>query len=207
MKTIFVIYGAKGSGKDTCFEILRDNIGGHFVAKVSFADKLRDTVWELFKGKIVDRERIYGTIEKKEEEIIGWEIPKSLNYKEQYWSGRRLLQWFGTDVCRTVYNTVWIEALGEQLKNVPQPYICVTDCRFYNEYQFLIHNTPDDYKVFFINVVRELGSNEYSGHASEQDWKNFEFDYKILNDKGLKELEYNFMNVFAALSGNINKGK
>jgi len=215
MKQIVVFYGYKGSGKDTCYEILRDiyfdrkiesmTVGGKIrslfgkdlqvktIEKLSFAGKLREIVWDLFKNKIVDKNLLNGSIEQKETPIEGWEVPQdvkdSCGFTETYWTGRRLLQWFGTEVCRNVYRDVWVDAFVDQLKESDEDVICITDCRFRNEYETLKNLDKDEFEVSFIHVDRSTDDNEYSTHASEKDLKTFDCDVRIKNDGSLRELQ------------------
>jgi len=186
MQKIIVFYGSKGSGKDTCCKMVRE-LSGNRLIHLSFAEKLRKVVWELFGDKIKDKHKIWGAIEEKESPIEGWEIPSSLGYPEKYWTGRRLLQWFGTDICRNIYGEIWVNALIKQIhEKIPGPYdICITDCRFLNEYEALrkIKNT------IFVKVVRELGSNEFSTHASEKDLPLFKEDIVVNNTSTLEDLK------------------
>ena len=206
-KKVIVFYGKKGSGKDTCYELTKDIIENETnltVNKLSFAGKVKDIVWDVFGNEIKDRERIYGEIDKKEEPIEGWEIPENIDFPEKYWTGRRLLQWYGTDVCRNVYGNVWVDFLAKDLKNSKEDIICITDCRFKNEYDML--NSLSDFDVYFIKIIKETSDNSFSGHASEQDMEDFKYDLIIRNDGDFCELSdalkismINFINI-------INKG-
>lgn len=179
---ILVFYGYKGAGKDTCFEIVASKSPS---VKVSFADELRDTCWRLFGNKIVKRERIYGAIKDKEEPILGWEIPQSVRtscgFTENFWSGRRLLQWFGTDVCRTIYQEIWVDKAVERINEYRDAgvvsAVCITDCRFYNEYCALT-----SLGAVFIKVERGAqGNSEFASHASEKDIPDFQYKYRVNN--------------------------
>lgn len=186
MNKIIIFYGYKGCGKDTSFSILKKLSPRPFI-KLSFAEKLRNVVWELFHEKIVKKERIWGTIEEKEEPIEGWIIPTSYNFPEKYWTGRRLLQWFGTEVCRSVDGNIWVNALIKDVhKNITMKNICITDCRFMNEYEIL---KKLKYKKEFIRIDRNIGSNEFSLHASEKDIASFIPDHIIDNNGTIAELE------------------
>jgi hypothetical protein len=203
MKDVIVFYGQKGSGKDTCFELF-EKITDKTVIKLSFAQKLRDVIWLLFSNKIQERERVDGAIHKKEEPIEGWEVPQNVKdlcgFTEQYWTGRRLLQWFGTEVCRNVYENIWIDALIDNLEQCTQEVICITDCRFKNEYEAIVALRERGYKVHFVSVNRNMGDNEFSGHASEEDIKYFEADVKIDNNNSIEVLS----NKVTSVLGNIN---
>lgn len=193
-KKVVVFYGFKGSGKDTCYDILKD-VSKDRVWHFSFAEELRKTCWQLFKTKIVEQTRLWGAIDKKEEPIKGWVIPQDVRencgFAEEEWTGRRLLQWFGTEVCRNIYDTIWIDRMIEQLeeKNCCYDVAVVTDCRFKNEYEALKNLNPKEYEVTFVQVDRGNADNAFSGHASEQDMLDFEYDIQIENKGSLKELK------------------
>jgi hypothetical protein len=192
MKRINVFYGYKGSGKDTSYALFKEiNFTKHIV-QLSFAEKLRRTVWNLFQDKIKLRERIYGSIQSKEEIITDWEmsskIAKECNFSEKYWTGRRLLQWFGTEVCREIYSDIWINALLKDVNSSEATHICITDCRFQNEYDALKKLDPSLYKVSFILVKRSDDTNGFSGHASEKDLQHFEYDQIIYNTGSMDDL-------------------
>ena len=110
MKQVYVFYGYKGSGKDTCYEILRDKLGA---VKVSFADKLKEVCWDLFQTKLKHPDRIWGAIDVKEELLTDWPITdfikKTYNFSEDFWSGRRILQFMGTEVGREIYSSIALE--------------------------------------------------------------------------------------------------
>jgi hypothetical protein len=197
MKKIIVFYGNKGVGKDTSFNMFNKY---EFVYKqVSFADPVKETVWSLFGKKIGDKERLYGAIEKKEEIIEGWEIPANLGFKEKYWTGRRLLQWFGTDVCRNVYGQIWVDKAEEQIRK--HDHVGITDCRFLNEYE-LLKRLKGEYDVNFVHVLRKsMGNSEFSTHASEIDMDKFSPNYIIYNNKTLFELEENVKEVIKYFGG------
>jgi len=204
MKKIVVFYGGKGSGKDTCFEILEKLCffrKGKNIQKVFFADYLKEVVWSLFKTKIVDKERIWGSIERKEEPIDGWEIGDLIHdtcdFKEIYWTGRRLLQWFGTDVCRYVHDNVWVDSFAQTIdsKAPITDVFGVTDCRFKNEYDMLV-SLKDRYDVLFIHVKRHSDDNEFSGHASERDMKDFGCDIELDNTGSLENLKHQIEQIY-----------
>lgn len=166
-KNIILFIGRKGCGKDTCYNILNTNrMNGY--RHVSFAEPLREAVWDLFHNKIWDRDRLWGAIDKKEEPIEGWEIPATYGYKEKYWTGRRLLQWFGTDICRTIYGTIWVDKAIDEI-NSDEKDVVITDCRFHNEFDAIMSNFGDTCLVYPVAVDRPQSNNGYSSHASEAD--------------------------------------
>jgi hypothetical protein len=184
-KNIVVFYGTKGVGKDTSCRFFNKLYLGKY-KQVSFANAVKKTVWYLFGDKIGKRSRVYGAIDAKEEPIVGWEIPKGYGFPEMYWSGRRLLQWFGTDVCRKMYPSIWVDIALKMIRK--RSLVVVTDCRFKNEEEALAALKKEGYTVYFVRINRKSDSNEFSGHASEVDMVHFRVDYVIENDGSLGDL-------------------
>jgi len=189
MKILLAFIGAKGAGKDAAsFHVVHKYGADSF----AFAEPLKATVWSLFQSRIKDKERIYGTIEKKEETIEGWEIHPTLKeqcgFTEKYWSGRRLQQWFGTEVVRYANDNTWVDMLLQQVHDSERQLLTVTDCRYPNEYKALCN--IDGVKTIFIKLIRNTVDNEFTGHASEAHYDNFEYDYSIVNNRlGLEHLQ------------------
>jgi len=206
---IFVFYGYKGSGKDTCYEMLNDRYACN---RIGFADPVREAVWNLFSYKIIDRERLWGNIEKKEEEIIGWTIPEDVRerngFEEKYWTGRRLLQWFGTEVARHTEDSVWLEMFKKTWRQNPNNITVVTDCRFDNEYNMLKSLEQEGAEVTFFKVNRDdekAQTGSFSSHASEQDIAKFRPDVSILNTGTLEDLvDELYPKVFSLFTMSLN---
>ena len=206
---IVVIYGKKGSGKDTAAQFILNKYAKS--RRISFADTLKHLAWVLFHHKVQDPTLIFGDVDQKERPIEGWEIPKhtrkKLKTKNQFWTGRKLLQWLGTDVLRkdAGYYGIWVERAitvmseiiagnqkAKETSQVVSPLV-VTDCRFANEYKAL--ETLGLYsKVFFVKITRDsVVDNSDSKHSSEQGIKEFECDYEISNNGTLDDLEVSML--------------
>jgi len=183
-KFIICYFGPKGSGKDTCYDLTNKYIPCN---RISFADPLRETLWDLFKDKIKKGKRLWGSISDKEEEITDWEISRNIasmyGYPEKYWTGRRLLQWFGTEVARDLYPEIWINKIHKKLLDSTEVNV-VTDCRFSNEYNFLKNL---DFKTIFVRIDRKQDSAGFN-HSSEQDLNTFSSDITISNNGSIKDL-------------------
>lgn len=198
MKKIFVFYGSKGSGKDTCSGFLEES---NNATKLSFAEKVREIAWLMYKPKLKYKHRLWGNINEKEELIEGWEISndfkEKFGFSENLWSGRRILQWLGTEVGRGAYDNVWIDLLEDELINCDNDLICITDCRFFNEYNKLKSLDKEKFKTTFVKVTRgSVSDNNFSTHASERDMKDFGYDYHIKNDNTLERLKEEVFNIF-----------
>lgn len=201
MKKIIVFYGQKGVGKDTCCDAYRNVafFNNQLISHVSYAKELKDVVWNLFGKLIGKQEYIYGTINEKETPITTWEISpeisKQFGYKETYWTGRRLLQWFGTDMCRSVYSMIWVDKAENKIKEADSDTIVITDCRFKNEYDSLL-KMKDEFKVIFVKVERKTDLNTFGSHVSEAGIDHFIYDDLLLNDGTIADMEAKIKKLF-----------
>jgi hypothetical protein len=193
-KKVFVFCGYKGSGKDTSSELFMNSLNLPF-KHLSFADKLKMVCWELYSSKLVTPNRIYGNKDQKEEAIEGWvideHIRKSCNFTEHLWSGRRLLQWFGTEVGRYSYKDIWSDSLKKNLFERQENLFTITDCRFLSEYDMLKSLDKNFYDVIFVLIKRNVEYNDYCLHASELEVDKFKFDFIINNDGSIDNLRSN----------------
>lgn len=76
-------------------------------------------------------------------------------------SPRRAMQIFGTEVCRSIDENVWLQCAENALNNTANKSLIIEDVRFDNEAEF-VHN-----KGVLVNVVRKGGASALN-HASEQ---------------------------------------
>tara|TARA_B100001287_G_C22676072_1_gene527732 strand:+ start:862 stop:1506 length:645 start_codon:yes stop_codon:yes gene_type:complete len=129
------ICGLIGSGKGTVADIL---VRDYKFKKLSFADKLKDTVAHLFDW---DRAMLEGDTKEsrewREAEDSFWtkETGKSIN-------PRLVLQLFGTDCMRKGFDeNIWVSFVKKEIISNPDVNYIVPDVRFPNE----------------IKVIKELG--------------------------------------------------
>ena len=123
---IIGICGLIGSGKGTVADILVERD----YTKISFADKLKDGVAEVFGW---DRQMLEG------------EFDDSRQWREQedeFWTKetgqtitpRLVLQLFGTDCMRNgFYNGIWVSLLKKKILDNPDKDFVIPDVRFENE--------------------------------------------------------------------------
>jgi hypothetical protein len=123
--------GFAGSGKDTLANIL---VNDYNFTKVSFADRLKDTVSTIFGW---DRSWLEG------------DTPETRIWREQtdtYWSKelgyditpRLMMQRVGTDSLRKGFSDrIWILIVKQVIEQYPDKNIVVPDVRFYNERQLI----------------------------------------------------------------------
>lgn len=184
---IVVMSGRARSGKDTCALILKQLFIDieETCLSVAYADFLKEILSKCF---CLNEDHLYGSL--KEEFIehlpIRTRSGKVTNHK---WTPRKLLQFLGTDVMRTIDPDCWVNVV----KNFVYTYrnydnIIITDARFDNEIDWVLERGG-------IHIhVRRQNSDFASGtdHASETslDISCFYGKYYIIdNDKDLIYLE------------------
>lgn len=144
-----------------------------FVKHYAFATPLKDILIGLFN---IPKESVYGTDEEKNAPTqYKWEdMPTKVKGKTGYMSGRELLQYFGTDICRKIYSDVWINRTISDIKNEESAISIISDARFENEVKAV--------QAAGGKVIRLTRGENGDGHASEVDLDSFnEYDAVIDN--------------------------
>jgi len=185
---IIGICGLIGSGKGTVADHLIDQ---HNFKKISFADKLKDAVAEMFDWP---RHMLEGV------------TPQSRDWRERpdaFWSNeldslitpRYVLQVFGTECMRQgFYDGIWVSLVKKKIQENPTTNWVIPDTRFPNEVDMIKSvggqvwciqrgENPqwfDDYKL--------NGTEPKEIHASEWAWANSAFDLVIENNASMSEL-------------------
>lgn len=117
---IIGLMGEKESGKDTIADYFVENFDA---VKMHFADPLKEACAAIFG-------------------LTEWEMntPGGKAALNDFWdvTNRKLLQGFGTDVCRAWKADIWLQAFYKRLSLLPpEKLVFVADCRFINEKAFL----------------------------------------------------------------------
>lgn len=193
---IIGICGLIGSGKGTVADILVDY---HNFQKISFADKLKDGVAQVFGW---DRALLEG------------DTDRSRLWREkvdEYWTketGREItprlvLQEFGTDCMRMgFYDGIWVSLVKKHMLDNPHINYVIPDVRFPNEMKMIRELEGEVWQVrrgeqpeWFSSAILDntTGSNlmsDYDVHASEWKWvdTNDKFDNMLYNDSTLEAL-------------------
>jgi len=121
------VTGLIGSGKDTIANYLTTF---HGFKKESFANSLKDSVAYVFGW---DREMLEGTTtssrEWREQVDMWWSERLDIPHLTPRW----VLQYWGTEVCRSgFHDDIWIASLENKLRNT-KDHVVISDCRFANE--------------------------------------------------------------------------
>lgn len=147
--------------KNTCYQ------------KHSIADPLKEAVADILG---VPLEWCYD--KDKKQTVVG--VPRKIKFQGKVFENsgemqlREFIQWYGTDVVRSVDNDYWINKLFERIGNKPA---IIDDVRFLNE--------ADKIKkakgaLLRIEVYRERGKRRGDNHKSEVDLDDYDgFDMVI----------------------------
>ena len=186
---IIGICGLIGSGKDTIADHL---VKDHKFVKISFADKLKDTVATLFEW---DRDLLDGKTEQsrlwREQEDHFWskELKKKVN-------PRYVLQVFGTECMRDgFYDGIWVSMLKKKVTENPDINWVIPDVRFENEVKVLKEIGGEVWWVkrgqlpMWFRMYQDIGQKPKDVHASEWQWANPKFDKVFENGSTINALK------------------
>jgi hypothetical protein len=185
---IIGVCGLIGSGKGTVADILVEE---HNFKKISFADKLKDSVAVLFGWP---------------RSMLEGDTQESRQWREQvdeFWTNetgrtvtpRLVLQEFGTECMRQgFYDGIWVSIVKQQILTDPYTNWVIPDTRFPNEIAMLQEIggqvwcvTRGETPQWFLDY-RENNIKPADIHASEWAWGQTRFDEEIANDGTLEEL-------------------
>lgn len=145
-----------------------------------FADPLKEMVINLFG---LTYQQVYGTDDDKNTLTnLLWEnMPERPENKSGPMTARDLLQHFGTNIVRKMYNNSWVNATINRIINEDSEISIIPDVRFPNEIKAIKDNGG-----IVIRLTRDL---HHSLHDSEKaldkeyfDWNNFDL---VLDNEGL----------------------
>jgi hypothetical protein len=160
-----------------------------FVKAYNFADPLKRVCMSLFG---LTKKQCYGTEEQKNsltpmswEDMPGVVTPENYDsltrqYNEstsdfqEYWgvilhaagpmTAREVMQFYGTNICRKMYDRVWIDTTMRQIKEEAPELALIGDCRFENEIDEVHDNGG---KVIYFTRNSESEDSHDSEKASE----------------------------------------
>jgi hypothetical protein len=202
---IIGICGLIGAGKDTIADYL---VNIHQFRRESFANSLKDAVAHVFNW---------------ERELLEGRTKQSREWREQpdpWWSTRLgqtitprwVLQYWGTEVCRTgFHDDIWIAALENRLRQ-RTGHTVISDVRFPNEIQAiknvggriiwikrgnlpewyncaLTENTTPEDEQYILEDHGQLMPQQYPQiHSSEWAWVGTRFDADVDNNGTVEQL-------------------
>ena len=188
MGKVIGICGLIGSGKGTVADILVDRYN---FKKISFADKLKDAVAEMFDWP---RDLLEGDTNEGRD----WrETP------DEFWSKelnrditpRYVLQVFGTECMRHgFYDGIWVSLVKKTILQNPYTNWVIPDTRFPNEVDTLksiggsVWCVKRGENPKWFDDFKDAGIQPHDIHPSEWAWAHTNFNFKILNNGSVEEL-------------------
>ena len=168
---VIAFTGRKGHGKDSAaapiLEIRQPKSLLKVWTQVNFGDLVKEVCMLVFD---LTAEEVYDPLV-KEVKLI----------KYPFETPRSIMQKVGTDLFRSEWPNVWVEAWEREA--VKHSYVVVTDLRFLNEYNMIKH--------YWGTVVRihRPGVDDSDKHKSETEMDSFDADNTIINDSSFEALE------------------
>lgn len=197
---IISISGLIGSGKDTIAEFLEKEFQFH---RESWAGTLKDAVSFVFGW---DRELLEGKTSASRE----WREQKDIWWSDrlnQEIVPRRILQYWGTEVCRqNFHDEIWVASLENKLRTTKKN-VVISDTRFSNEIECVKRLNGINIRVrrgkdpLWVDEYLRYGSTsdflmKYPDiHASEYSSLDCKFDYIVENDGTIEDLHLKINNL------------
>jgi len=101
-----------------------------------------------------------------------------------YWTPRALMIFKGSNQ-RTMNPDYWLDQLCQKVESTRSSLYLIPDMRYINEADYLASRFGEN----FVSVRIEGRVETESTDPSERDLDNYKFQWKILNNQGLEELE------------------
>jgi len=185
---IIGICGLIGSGKGTVADLLVEKHNFH---KVSFADKLKDGVAQVFDWP---RDMLEGDTKdsrqwrESEDEFWSKEIGRKI-------TPRYVLQIFGTECMRHgLYDDIWVSLVKKKILDNPDKHWIIPDTRFPNEVKMIKQLGGQVWRIkrgedpeWFTDYV-EGNITPTHAHPSEWMWAKIDFDHTIKNNTTVEDL-------------------
>ena len=186
---IIALSGKFRSGKDTVAQMISLKLISKNIVtrRVAFADSLKEIV-EIITGEkrsIVNGKYfsypVYDFTEKQKNNFLdGWGLTLGT-----------MLQKLGTDVLRDGFNKqIWINCVINKIKDLPpEEIVIITDVRFKNELEMLKRKGCVCIRIEGDPIKAAEESTRNKQHQSETDLDDMVFDYHIVNDGSLEDLD------------------
>jgi hypothetical protein len=175
--TIIGVSGKAQSGKDTFSEMLVKELNKNTFppyVMMAFAHELKVRCQEAFD---LTWDQLWGSDKEKEDE----RYPKA---DGGFWTAREIMQNFGAWY-RSVDKNYWVKNLFRVIDSKDYKNVIITDVRYLNEANYIRGNG---------GIILRVNRNDKSfvhnsEHASETELDNYKFDFEVVNNYSLAELE------------------
>ena len=202
---IIGICGLIGGGKGTVGDILVEQ---YDFKKLSFADKLKDAVADMFDW---DRELLEGITDKSRE----WR-----EQRDDFWSketGRKItprlvLQEFGTDCMRKgFFDGIWVSMVKREIMQNPNTNYVIPDVRFPNEGKMINALGGNVWRVrrgddpVWLRMYEDIGVEPKEVHQSEYKWCSIDHSAIIENNSTMDYLKNLVASHLASTSSQLSE--
>lgn len=219
MKTVFLLGGKIGSGKNFVFDIIMKELteAGKRCDHVYFAKALKDMSRESFKPLAMHMNFLCDQIEgivsdiaedNPEKEPLKKEVAELLEkfrihsynwYENKTEITRMLIQAIGTDFVRLADKDFWVKQVAKTIQAIDYAdYFIITDFRFPNEYYSLKDMLPGAL-IVPIKIDRKIERDGFiHQHPSELALDDFKHFAEVIDNNGtLEETEKNVKEVIS----------
>lgn len=178
MKKVILIGGLAGAGKDTSADMVKELLKEDSVI-YAFADPIKQILATAL-GITVDTLNHY-----KEDKRARLKFVSTAQSMCTGTNTRQLLQNFGNDAMKKVFGKyVWVTVANSIIEQVNTEWFIVSDFRVKEEYNYLVQQGLEIITVNILKDSQEAGD----GHITENDLKDFDFDYLVDNNGTLEGL-------------------
>lgn len=187
---LIVLSGKARSGKDTAAVMLEEMLG-YNTTSIAYADQLKYIISTCFG---LNMEQLYGD----DKEVVLEDLPirtKSGHVTTHCWTPRKLLQYLGTDVFRTIKPDCWVQVVKDRVAEGEYDNYIITDGRFPNELEWVLEAGG-----IHIRIEREdkdfVSGTDHESETSLPDFfENPINSFIINNDKDLDYLHQELQNI------------
>ena len=174
--------GRAGAGKDTFCAMAHDLLLANSIpsAIVACANPLKDMCADVFGTAYgVESRHFFGTQEEKQMSLHHYDLPN--------WSGRKILQYVGTEGFRHVGPQVWSNYMlgnAQKLIKAGVAVVLVSDIRFLSEAEAVQNNGGIVVRMKRPEADLEGENQGIAGHASETELMAIAEDFVLDNQGG-----------------------
>jgi hypothetical protein len=191
MSVVIGLHGAKGSGKDHFYKIVKRAFPLHDVRKIAYADPIKNEVARIFNLEDEDQYDLF-----KRNDVV-YHLP---GYVPKRVHGRRVLREIGM-MMRNYDEDQFTRYVEDQIKSSPAAIWCITDLRFSNELKSIQNNLGG-----IIVKIKRTGF-QYDGHVTETELPNDVCDSIIMNDGTLRQYEEKVIATMYAILDSLTHDK
>lgn len=191
MSLVIGLHGAKGSGKDHFYKIVKRAFPLHDVRKIAYADPIKHEVAHIFNLQDEDQ---YDLFKRND---VTFQLPGCAPKRVH---GRQVVREIGMMMRRYDENQ-FTQYVEDQIASAPGAIWCITDLRFDNELKSIQTNLGG------IIVKIKRSGFQYDGHVTETELPDDVCDTTIYNDGTLKQYEEKVVATMYAILDSLTHDK